>query len=177
MNYIQFLYMIPEAILVVILIFTFVMDFCLGYDLKKKALGGDPFNTGISALMLVLAIVCFVTIPKNGDVQAFGGMYVATQAAAVMKTILAAGTFIVCIQARQWLSRPDTSFKAGEFYMLVESTLLGMFMMMSSGHFLMFFLGQWHPFPWPASWVSTSTVTTAPRLPRSSFSRLPSRAV
>ena len=141
MNYIQFLYMIPEAILVVILIFTFVMDFCLGYDLKKKALGGDPFNTGISALMLVLAIVCFVTIPKNGDVQAFGGMYVATQAAAVMKTILAAGTLIVCIQARQWLSRPDTSFKAGEFYMLVESTLLGMFMMMSSGHFLMFFLG------------------------------------
>ena len=141
MNYIQFLYMIPEAILVVILIFTFVMDFCLGYDLKKKALGGDPFNTGISALMLVLAIVCFVTIPKNGDVQAFGGMYVATQAAAVMKTIRAAGTFIVCIQARQWLSRPDTSFKAGEFYMLVESTLLGMFMMMSSGLFLMFFLG------------------------------------
>ena len=141
MNYIQFLYMIPEAILVVILVFTFVMDFCLGYDLKKKALGGDPFNTGISALMLVLAIVCFVTIPKNGDVQAFGCMYVATQAAAVMKTILAAGTFIVCIQARQWLSRPDTSFKAGEFYMLVESTLLGMFMMMSSGHFLMFFLG------------------------------------
>ena len=141
MNYIQFLYMIPEAILVLMLIFTFVMDFCLGYDLKKKLHEGDQFNTGISALTLVLAIVCFICIPKNGNITVFGGMYVATAAAAVMKTILAAGTFIVCVQARQWLSRPDTSFKAGEFYMLVQSTLLGMFVMMSSGHFLMFFLG------------------------------------
>ena len=89
----------------------------------------------------MLAIVCFICIPKNGNITVFGGMYVATAAAAVMKTILAAGTFIVCVQARQWLSRPDTSFKAGEFYMLVQSTLLGMFVMMSSGHFLMFFLG------------------------------------
>ena len=93
-------------------------------------------------MMLILTVICFTSIAScNPQIEAFGGMYVATQAATVMKTILAAGTLIVCIQARQWLSRPDTSFKAGEFYMLVESTLLGMFMMMSSGHFLMFFLG------------------------------------
>ena len=134
--------MIPEAILVLMLIITFVMDFCLGYDLKKKQQEGDRFNTLVSAMMLVLTVICFTSIAScNPQIEAFGGMYVATQAATVMKTILAAGTLIVCIQARQWLSRPDTSFKAGEFYMLVESTLLGMFMMMSSGHFLMFFLG------------------------------------
>ena len=142
MNYGQFLNMIPEAILVLMLIITFVMDFCLGYDLKKKQQEGDRFNTLVSAMMLVLTVICFTSIAScNPQIEAFGGMYVATQAATVMKTILAAGTLIVCIQARQWLSRPDTSFKAGEFYMLVESTLLGMFMMMSSGHFLMFFLG------------------------------------
>ena len=55
--------------------------------------------------------------------------------------ILAGGTLIVVIQSRLWLSREDTAFKEGEFYMLVASTLLGMNMMMSAGHFLMFFLG------------------------------------
>ena len=142
MGYSQFLNMIPAAILVLMLIITFVMDFILGYDLKKKEHEGDRFNTIVSVMVLALTAVCFVNVSATATpVVTFGGMYVATQAATVMKTILAVGTLIVCIQARQWLSRPDTSFKAGEFYMLVESTLLGMFMMMSSGHFLMFFLG------------------------------------
>ena len=142
MGYSQFLNMIPEAILVLMLIITFVMDFILGYDLKKKEHEGDRFNTIVSVMVLALTAVCFVNVSATATpVVTFGGMYVATQAATVMKTILAVGTLIVCIQARQWLSRPDTSFKAGEFYMLVESTLLGMFMMMSAGHFLMFFLG------------------------------------
>ena len=39
------------------------------------------------------------------------------------------------------MRRPDTFFKEGEFYMLTLATLLGMNMMMSSGHFLLFFLG------------------------------------
>jgi len=41
--------------------------------------------------------------------------------------------------AQAWL-RP-TAYLAGEFFMLVISTLLGMFFMMSSGNFLLFFLG------------------------------------
>lgn len=144
MNYGQFFNMIPETCLVLMLIITFVMDFVLGYDLKKKQQNDDAdhLNMLASVMMLILTVICFTSIAScNPQIEAFGGMYVATQAAMVMKTILAAGTLIVCIQARQWLSRPDTSFKAGEFYMLVESTLLGMFVMMSSGHFLMFFLG------------------------------------
>jgi NADH-quinone oxidoreductase subunit N len=41
--------------------------------------------------------------------------------------------------AQPWLA---TALRlGGEFYMLVISTLLGMFVMMSSGHFLLFFLG------------------------------------
>lgn len=59
----------------------------------------------------------------------------------VVKTILAFGTLIVFIQARTWLSRPDSTFKEGEFYMLIISTLLGMNMMVSANHFLLFFLG------------------------------------
>ena len=45
------------------------------------------------------------------------------------------------VQAKEWLSRKDTAFKEGEFYMLIISTLLGMNMMVSANHFLLFFLG------------------------------------
>jgi len=143
MNYGQFLNMVPEAVLVLMLVVTFVYDFILGYNLKKKQTEGDRFNIPVSLMVLVLTGICFSQVAGSyyAPITAFGGMYECTSATAVMKTILAAGTLIVCIQARQWLSRLDTSFKAGEFYMLVESTLLGMFMMMSAGHFLMFFLG------------------------------------
>ena len=45
------------------------------------------------------------------------------------------------MQARNWLSRESTSIKRGEFYVLTLSTLLGMYFMISSGNFLLFFIG------------------------------------
>ena len=39
------------------------------------------------------------------------------------------------------MKREDTSFKQGEFYVLTLSTLFGMYLMISAGHFLMFFIG------------------------------------
>ena len=73
--------------------------------------------------------------------EAFGGMYQTNSSISVIKTILALGTLLVFIQSRTWLQRNDTSFKEGEFYLLIISTLLGMNMMVSAGHFLLFFLG------------------------------------
>lgn len=133
MNYSQFLNMIPEATLMAILIIVFIADFASSRNSERKW-----FNPLVCILMLVQVLI---NICPQEPVSAFGGMYVTTSAVNVMKTILAAGTLIVIIQSRKWLSRPDTRFKEGEFYMLTVSTLLGMNMMMSAGHFLMFFLG------------------------------------
>lgn len=133
MNYSQFLNMIPEATLMAILVIVFIADFA-----SSRKSGRKWFNPLVCLLMLAQVLI---NICPQEPVTAFGGMYVTTSAVNVMKTILAAGTLIVVIQSRKWLSRPDTSFKEGEFYMLVVSTLLGMNMMMSAGHFLMFFLG------------------------------------
>ena len=72
--------------------------------------------------------------------EAFGGMYVATAMSNVMKVILSVGTLIVLIMSEPWLKN-EARKNEGEFYMLVLSTLLGMFIMISSGNFLMFFLG------------------------------------
>jgi NADH-quinone oxidoreductase subunit N len=59
----------------------------------------------------------------------------------IVKSILSVGTLIVFLMAHEWLKRPDTVIKQGEFYMLTLSTLLGMYFMISAGHFLMFFIG------------------------------------
>lgn len=96
------------------------------------------FNPLVCVLMLIHILVnIFPTV----SAESFGGMYVTNPSIGIIKTILAFGTLIVLIQAREWLKRPDTAFKEGEFYVLVISTLLGMNMMVSANHFLMFFLG------------------------------------
>lgn len=68
-------------------------------------------------------------------------MYAISPAVGIIKTVFALGTFIVVLQSREWLQRTDTNFKEGEFYELVVATLLGMNMMVSANHFLLFFLG------------------------------------
>ena len=133
MNYGQFLNMIPEFYLVIILLAVFAVDFIVHRSQKK----GDILFAVTLALMAVLPFrLALVTEPA----EAFGGLYVASQAANVMKVILSFGTFIVLVMAEPWLKNEASKYR-GEFYMLIISTLLGMFMMISSGNFLMFFLG------------------------------------
>ena len=59
----------------------------------------------------------------------------------VLKVVLNIGTLIVFLIAHEWLKRDENEVKRGEFYLLTLSTLLGMYFMISSGHFLMFFIG------------------------------------
>ena len=133
MDYSQFLNMLPEATLMAILVIVFVVDFVFkNCERKHSAL---YMVTGL--LMLAQIAPCAIVEPTS----AFGGLYVTNESVNVMKLILTAGTLIVVIMAQPWLTRDDVKNKEGEFYMLIVSTLLGMYMMMSSGHFLMFFLG------------------------------------
>lgn len=130
MNYNDFLKMIPEASLVAILIILFVSDFV---TVKKES--RKWFNPLACVLLFINTILC-LTITSSEN--AFEGMYVTTSSVNIMKAILSMGTFIVVLQSRVWAEK---SGKEGEFYMLIVSTLLGMFAMMSAGNFLMFFLG------------------------------------
>ena len=131
MNYGQFLNMMPEAFLVLWLLVIFVADFCLLKDQQKaKKLG----------LVTIGALVCQTALMFGVQpTEAFGGLYVSSPAINVMKTILTFGTLVVVVMAQSWVEK--TQRMAGEFYMLIISTLLGMYMMMSSGNFLLFFLG------------------------------------
>ena len=132
MDYSQFFNMIPEAGLMAALVIVFLADLILKGEKKHSVLS---MLTGI--LLVSQIAVCFTAQPAT----AFAGLYTATAAAQVMKVILTAGAFIVVVMAQSWIEREDVLRKEGEFYELVISTLLGMYMMISSGHFLMFFLG------------------------------------
>ena len=132
MNYSQFLNMIPEAFLVLTLILVFFADFCLMKSERK--------NSVLSKMTAALLICQMLLMTTVAPAEAFGGMYVAGQAANVMKIVLTLGTLIVVVMAQPWLENEARKY-AGEFYMLVVSTLLGMYIMMSSGNFLLFFLG------------------------------------
>ena len=132
MNYSQFLNMIPEATLVLALVIVFFADFALHKSERKTFVLG--ILTG--ALLLCQIVPCFLAGPST----AFGGLYVTSPIVNVMKTILTLGTFIVVVMSQKWLEGPASKL-SGEYYMLILSTLLGMYVMMSSGHFLLFFLG------------------------------------
>ena len=93
----------------------------------------------VIAMLLFIAANIFPFPQTDGEV--FGGMYLYKPVYGIVKSILAIGTLIVFLQADTWLRREDTSFKRGEFYVLTLSTLLGMYFMISAGHFLMFFIG------------------------------------
>ena len=137
--------MMPEVTLMAMLVIVFIIDFATAHKAPivitddKTAPSPRPwFNPLVCAFMLIhILLNCCPT----ESATAFGGMYATTPMIGVLKTILAFGTLIVFIQARTWLSRPDSTFKEGEFYMLIISTLLGMNMMVSADHFLLFFLG------------------------------------
>ncbi|SEA57207.1 NADH-quinone oxidoreductase subunit N [Xylanibacter ruminicola] len=131
MNYSEFLNMVPEFVLVLALIIVFFADFFASRNAERKA--------SLGYLTMLMLIGTAVTSAMTEPTQAFGGIYVTTAAINVMKAILAFGSLVVVVMATSWVEK---NLKlAGEFYMLILSTLLGMFMMMSSGSFLLFFLG------------------------------------
>ena len=68
-------------------------------------------------------------------------MYVTTAMGGIVKSVLSIGTLITFLMAHGWMKRQENLVKQGEFYIITLFTLLGMYFMISSGHFLMFFIG------------------------------------
>ena len=139
MDYSQFLILKEELSLIAVILILFVADLLfLSPDAHKH--GGKPvLNTFIPVALLLVHTV--ITIVPGPETEAFGGMYHNAPIQSIVKSILSIGTLIVFLMAHEWMKLPDTAHKQGEFYFLTLCTLLGMYFMISSGHFLMFFIG------------------------------------
>ena len=138
MDYSQFLHMREELSLVVVLLLLFLADLFMSPDAHKND-GKARLNTMFPVILM--AIHTAINLIPGTAADIFGGMYHYVPMHTVIKSILNVGTLIVFLMAHEWMKREDTSFKQGEFYVLTLSTLFGMYLMISAGHFLMFFIG------------------------------------
>lgn len=130
MNLESFLLMRHEIMLVLALVIILIAE--LSTENKKSII-----NLAI-ILMIVDTIVGFLPVPEG---TLFGGMYQTNHQTVLMKNILNIGVLILFFQIAEWIKKPQYDNKVSEFYLLILSTLIGMNFMISSGHFLMFYLG------------------------------------
>ena len=138
MDYSQFLLLKEELSLILVIVILFVADLFMSPDAHKND-GKPVLNTMLPVVLLTIHTL--ITIVPGPVADAFGGMYHNQPIQSIVKSILSIGTLIVFLMAHEWMRRPDTAIKQGEFYILTLSTLLGMYFMISAGHFLMFFFG------------------------------------
>ena len=138
MDYSQFLVMKEELSLIAVIVILFIADLFMSPDAHKHS-GKPVLNTMLPVALLTIHTL--ITIVPGPVAEAFGGMYYNSPMQHIVKSILSIGTIVVFLMAHEWMRRPDTAVKQGEFYVLTLSTLLGMYFMISAGHFLMFFIG------------------------------------
>ncbi|WP_165023069.1 MULTISPECIES: NADH-quinone oxidoreductase subunit N [unclassified Dysgonomonas] len=128
----NYLLMKPELSLMAVFLLLIFYDLFASDSAKKY------YFPVACTLFLVHTVACFF-FKDSGE--AFSGLYITGPAQHTIKQILNIGVFLIFLQANSWLSKPDSIFKRGEFFMLTLLTLEGMYLMISSGNFMMFYIG------------------------------------
>jgi NADH-quinone oxidoreductase subunit N len=95
-------------------------------------------GTLLNITNFLLIVNCIIGFFYNNDGELFSGLFRTNSIIAFEKNILNFGTLIVSLQAYDWLKKHAHLV---EFYIMLLTTLLGMFFMISSGNLLMFYLG------------------------------------
>lgn len=133
MDYSQFL-MMPQEIG---LLTTFLLVFLYDTFMPERSQRFLPAFTAVVFGIFTVMAMC----PPCSQGEAFGGMFETNGATWAIKLILTIGTFLVLLLAAKWSNSEFVSVRRGEFYELLLLTLLGMFLMVSARHFLLFVIG------------------------------------
>ena len=95
-------------------------------------------NLGL-ILFAMHTVVGFFPIAEG---SIFGGMFQTSSLIHLFKNVLNIGVLIILLQSAEWIRKELVDqHKSTEFLVLMMSSLLGMYYMISSGDFLMFYLG------------------------------------
>jgi len=132
MNFSDILTMRHELLLTLIALVVLIIDLNLHNRDKHLII---PITL---ALFFIHTVVGF--LPSEPSIL-FGGMYHTTVLLVTMKNILNVGVLIILFQSVTWLKKEENREKISEYFILLFSTLIGMYFMISSGDFLMFYLG------------------------------------
>lgn len=128
----NYLLMKHELSLIVLFVVLIIYDLFASDNAKKY------YFPVACILFLAHTVACFFFRDSG---ESFAGMYITGPAYFTIKNILNIGVFLIFLQANAWLSKPESLIKRGEFFMITILTLLGMYLMISSGNFLLFYIG------------------------------------
>lgn len=117
------------------LLVTLIIFILLFLKLSNEEWKNEGLLNFINFLLFVNLAAGFLNIPRG---NLFGDMFHTSELVTFEKNLLNLGTLIISLQSYDWLK---THKHVAEFYMLLLSTLLGMFFMISSNNLLMFYLG------------------------------------
>ncbi len=99
-----------------------------------KGIQNEKLLTIIQFLLLLNLVLGFFF---NEEGMLFGGMFYTNALICFQKSILNIGVFLISMLFANWFKKSE---HMPEFFMLMLSALLGMFLMISSGNFLLFYL-------------------------------------
>jgi len=126
-----FLLMRQELVLLAVILLLVILEIFMD---NKKAL----VNIAI-AFFTVHTLIGFIPLE---DGTLFGGMFHTSQLIHLFKNVLNIGVLIILLQSAEWIKKEIVAqHKSTEFFLMMLSSLLGMYYMISSGDFLMFYLG------------------------------------
>jgi NADH-quinone oxidoreductase subunit N len=132
MNVNSFIAMRQEIFLLTILLLLIVGEIFINKN-KRNLVHIAIILFGIHTLLGFFAIE---------ETSLFGGMFRTNSLIHFFKNTLNIGVFIVLLQSADWIQEKMVPLNKGtEFFILLFSSLLGMYFMISSGDFLMFYIG------------------------------------
>ena len=133
MNFSNFLLMRHEILLLTIALLLLAGEIFIHKNKKESLVHLAIFLFGIHTA------VGFLQIEES---SLFGGMFRSNNLIHLFKNILNVGVFILLLQSADWIREKIVGENKGtEFFVLIFTSLLGMYFMISSGDFLMFYLG------------------------------------
>jgi NADH-quinone oxidoreductase subunit N len=121
-----------ELLLTIAAVVILITELAVSDKNKLKLI---PFSIAIFGLITLVGFLPTAT----GEL--FGGSYQTNSLTALMKNVLNIGVFIIFLQAEGWLKRAENADRISEYFLLTISTLIGMNFMISSGDFLIFYIG------------------------------------
>ena len=125
----EFLILMKQELVITLIIFVLLF-----VKLGKEETKNETLINFVN-ILLTLNLISGFLFQQSGIL--FGDMFRTTQLFQFEKNILNLGTLIISLQSYNWLKEHK---HVPEFYILLLSTLLGMFFMISSNNLLMFYL-------------------------------------
>lgn len=129
----NFLVMRQELFLIAVILLLIVGETFSSEKNKKRLVAFAIILFGLHT------IIGFFPIAEG---TLFGGMFKTSPIIHLFKNVLNVGVLIILLQSADWINQKVVAeHKSTEFFVLLFSSLLGMYYMISSGDFLMLFIG------------------------------------